>query len=311
MLAPASFDLVRLLTSLRVAAGDLGVSEAQAQALCQTLLVAYGTALSNGKSYWVERETAQGPVRQLLDGLRERRRADFLNARTTRKRNQRRLLADGKKALPATDAQRAAVDHFMQAFAKTQPQPEFYSVLDVARRIAGTGSLGVERYAILVQGKGTPDGHYILDLKRALPSSLLANLKVPQPNWATEAHRIVGVQRRMQAMPMAFLQPVLFNGSPFVLRALQPAEDRLSLHAAPSGPEALDRVVATLANVLAWAQLRSAGREGSANTDALIEFGQRRKWQGRLLDASQACAVQVARDAADYNQAWDDGAFEI
>ena len=30
-------------------------------------------------------------------------------------------------------------------------------MLDVARRIAGTGSLGVERYAILVEGKGSPD----------------------------------------------------------------------------------------------------------------------------------------------------------
>ena len=335
VLAPASFDLVRLLTSLRIGAGELGVSEPQAQALCEALLAAYGTALSNGKSYWVERETAQGPVRHLLDGLRERPRADFLNARTTRKRNQRRLLVDGKKALPASDAQRAAVGGFMQDFAKKQPQhqpqlqlqpqpqlqphPDFYAVLDVARRIAGTGSLGVERYAILVQGKGSPDGQYILDLKRALPSSLasslasssLTKLNVPQPNWASEAHRIVGVQRRMQAMPVAFLQPVSFDGNPFVLRALQPAEDRLSLHAAPAGTEALDKVVPTLASVLAWAQLRSAGREGSADADALIAFGQRRKWQARLLDASRACAAQVARDAADFNQAWDDGAFDI
>ena len=41
--------------------------------------------------------------------------------------------------------------------AEAQADPEFYEVLDVARRIAGNGSLGVDRFAILVRGKGSPD----------------------------------------------------------------------------------------------------------------------------------------------------------
>jgi uncharacterized protein (DUF2252 family) len=310
-LAPASWELVRVLTSLLVGAADLNLDHANAQALCQHFLDAYTSALKLGKAYWVERDTAQGPVRALLDGLHARQRASFLDTRTTLKRRSRQLRIDGRKALPATASQRAAVVDFMHAFASTQPQPGFFSVLDVARRIAGTGSLGVDRFAILVQGKGSPDGNYILDLKHTLPSSLAPNLNVPQPKWKSEAERVVAVQQRMQAVPMAFLHAVRFDAKPFTLRALQPAEDRLTLGGSRLAAEPLAQLVATLAHVVAWAQLRSAGREGSASADEWIAFGQRKKWQGLLLDASLDCAAQVTKDAVAYNAAWDGGAFRV
>ena len=308
-LAPASWDLVRLLTSLRVGADSLGVSDAKARGLCQIFLDVYSSALTLGKAYWVERDTARGLVRELLDGLRDRQRVNFLQSRTTFKRGVRQLRTDGKKALPATEQQRAAVMEFMQTFAKNQTHPEFYSVLDVARRIAGTGSLGVDRFAILVQGRGSPDENYVLDLKQVLPSSLVPNLKSAQPKWKSEAHRVVAVQRRLQAVPMAFLQPVFFAESPYVLRALQPAEDRVNLNRSRTTESELEQVIGTMARLVAWAQLRSAGRDGSATADELIDFGRRKKWKDLLQGASHDCAVQVAKDAATYNLAWDEGLF--
>jgi hypothetical protein len=59
--------------------------------------------------------------------------------------------------------------------------PDFFEVLDVARRIAGNGSLGVDRYVILVRGKGSPDGNDLLDLKEALPSAVLPRVATPSP----------------------------------------------------------------------------------------------------------------------------------
>jgi len=306
-LAPASWDLVRFLTSLRVGAEGLSIVESRVQGLCQSFLDAYASSLTSGKAYWVERDTAQGLVRTLLDGLRERPRAGLLDARTVVKHRRRLLRVDGKKALPVSAAQRAAVTRFMQEFAKTRAQPEFFTVLDVARRIAGTGSLGVDRYAILVEGKGSPDGNYLLDLKQALPSSLLPDLKLAQPKWANEAVRVVAIQRRMQAVSMAFLQPVLFGENPCVLRALQPSEDRVALSGAHQAAGDLDHLVRAMGQLVAWAQLRSAGRDGSATADELIAFGQRKKWREQLLGASQDAAAQVRKDAASFNAAWDDG----
>ena len=308
-LAPASWDLVRFLTSLRLGADDLALSDSRAGVLCQAFLDAYASALALGKAYWVERDTAQGMVRELLDGLRNRARARFLDSRTTVKRQRRLLRVDGKKALPASRAQRIAIMAFMHGFAKGQSDPDFYTVLDVARRIAGTGSLGVDRYAILVQGKGSPDGNYLLDLKQALPSSLLPNLKVPQPRWKSQAHRIVALQRREQAVSSAFLQPVRVDENAYVLRALQPAEDRVALTRSRRSLAELEPVIGTMGRIVAWAQLRGAGREGSAIADELIEFAQRKKWKAQLLDASQDCAAQVRKDAAVFNAAWSDGQF--
>ncbi|MGJ7509436.1 DUF2252 domain-containing protein [Variovorax sp. GT1P44] len=311
-LAPASWDLVRFLTSLRVGAESIPVRPREARKLCEIFLDSYALALSGGKAYWVERDTAQGLVRALLDGLRERQRSQFLAGRTDIDGRLRVLRTDGKKALAASDEQRAKVIEVVDRYAAAQANPKFYRVLDVARRIAGTGSLGVDRYAILVEGKGSTEGNYVLDLKQALPSSLVPHLKVPQPKWKSEAHRVVALQRRLQAVSMAFLQPVMVDGSPYVLRGLQPTEDRVTLGGkSAQGATDLEGVIAVMGKLVAWAQLRSAGREGSAIADELIDFGKRNKWRARMLDASVECAAQVRRDWATYASAYDDGAFNL
>lgn len=306
-LAPASWDVVRLLSSLLIGAVQLGASEARARNLCRVLLDAYSASLAAGQARWVERDTATGLVRSLLDGLRDRKRPAFLDERTVLRGTKRALRADGHKALAASDGERAFVSEFMREFAKMQSEPEFYKFIDVARRIAGTGSLGVERYVILVRGTGSPDGNHLIDLKLALPSALTGCLKLPQPRWKTEAHRIVEVQQRLQAAPVALVQPVLMEERAFVLRALQPAEDRVGLEGATAND--LEQTIATMGRIAAWAQLRGAGRQGSAIADELIDFARRKKWKTELLDAAQECAAQVCDDAATYNAAWDDGAF--
>lgn len=308
-LAPASWELVRMLTSLRVATESMSVSQDEVRSLCLGFLNSYAGALALGKAYWIESETAHGLIRALLDSLKNRQRARFLATRTLLKGKQRILKLDGGRALVVGDAQRQAVVTMMARFAKTQTQPEFFSVLDVARRVAGTGSLGLDRYTILVNGKGFPHGHYVLDLKQSLASSVAAHFEMLQPHWKSQAHRIVGIQHRMQAVSVALLQPVRFNGGTYVLRELQPSEDRITLDRSHHTLDEFREVLAAMGQVLAWAQLRSAGREGSAIADELIGFGLRQKWKLKLVDASRDMAAQVRLDAATFNNAYDNGAF--
>jgi uncharacterized protein (DUF2252 family) len=308
-LAPVTWDLVRMLTSLRLGAASLEVSADDTARLCDRFIAAYAAALDHAKAYWVERETARGLERKLLEGLRDRRRAAFLDSRTERSGKKRVLKVDGTKALPASAAQRAAVSGFMDGFAKSQPEPAFYKVIDVARRIAGLGSLGLERFVILVRGKGSPDGNALLDLKAAVPSSLAPFLKTEQPRWPTEAHRVVTAQIRLQAVPIAFLHPVLLDESPFILRDLQPSEDRVALGHSPHSAADARQLVESMAAIVAWAQLRSAGRQGSAIADELVDFSRRSKWKLKLLAASEECARQTRLDSAFFSRAYDEGAF--
>lgn len=309
VLAPASWELVRMLTSIRIATDALSASRAQALALPSAFLGAYAAELAAGKAYWIERDTAEGLVHTLLDSLRVRRRSAFLDGRTAIKGRRRHLKVDGRKALAVTDVQRAAVTKLIGKFAQQQPEPGFYQVLDVARRIAGTGSLGVDRYVILVEGKGSPHGNYLLDLKEAKSSSLLPRLRQEQPSWNSEAERVVTLQRRMQAVSMAFLQPVIMGGRSYVLRGLQPTEDRVTLGHAALADGGLVHTLATMGRLVAWAQLRSSGRQGSAAADELIDFGRREKWQRRLLDLSEDCAAQCRKDSAVFDAAMTAGAF--
>ncbi len=309
-LAPASWDLIHMLTSIWVGAEGIAPTVGAVRSLCECFLTAYSHALANGKPYWVERDTATGPVRKLLGSLRERSRADFLNSRTDSNGKKRALRIDGKKALAASKAQRAQVTDLMAAFAKTQPNPEFYKVLDVARRIAGTGSLGLDRYAILVKGKGSPDCNYLLDLKLSVPSALAPELKkIKQPRWQTEAHRVVALQQRGQAVPMAFLQPILMGDKSYILRGLQPSEDRVAVAPNELTVAGLHELLISMGKVVAWMHLRAAGRQGAAGPDDLIAWGKKSKWQRKLIDASLHCAELVRDDAQAFNAAYDAGSL--
>lgn len=314
-LAPASWELVRMLASIELGAADMGMPAEAAPDLCNVFLQSYVAALSLGKAYWLERETAQGPVLRHLESVRSRSRMEFLDARTTRKARHRVINTDGKKALPVTQAQRQAVAEFMDAFAATQSNSAFFEVLDVAQRIAGTGSLGLERYVLLVKGKARTksavDGNYLLDLKLSVPSALLPHIDLKQPRWASEAHRAVALQQRMQAVPMAFLHALQWGKRAFVLRALQPSEDRIAIAPGKHSVAELSQVLGNMGQLLAWAQLRSAGRQGSAIADELIDFANAPKWQARLLRNARDCAAQARADAALFNGAYDDGALGV
>jgi uncharacterized protein (DUF2252 family) len=307
-LAPATWDMVRLLTSIQCGADDLHATRAEALAVSMSCLDAYRNAFGGGKALWVERETSDGLVNELLTSLQARDRADFLDKRTVLKGRKRVLKLDDMKVLPASDAQKKLVTDFMDGFAATQPRPKFFQVLDIGRRVAGTGSLGVERFVVLVEGKGSPDGNYLIDLKAAQPSALvprLARVGIEQPTWPDEASRVVGIEKRMQAVDHAFLHPVKVGGQPYILKGLQPSEDRVAIGDWGKKIDRLKDVVATMGRVLAWDQLRAAGRSGSAAADELVAFARRDDWATTMLDAAADMTVLTQQQWAAFTAAPD------
>ena len=307
VLAPASWELGRWLSSILVAAQSLQLAEEDAIGLCQVGLNSYSAALMTGKARCLERETAKGMIKNLLEPLSSRERKTFLDNRCVLKKGQRSIRIDGKRALELEH--KAAVMDFMAEFAKKQPEPEFYRPLDAARRIAGTGSLGVERYVILIEGRGGPEGNFLLDLKQAIPSALTPYLLHQQPAWESAAHRVVSVQHRAQAIAPAFLTAVMFDKKPFVLKGLQPTQDKLTLSLWHGKLKRLDQVIRSMGELLAWSHLRSGGRSGSAIADEWITFGERRDWQSPLMIEARRQANKISSDWTAYCAGFDrDGA---
>src|SRR5581483_6461126 len=305
-LAPCTWDIARLLTSVLLAATTLKITADDAVALCESCLEAYGQALSKGQSRTVEKETATGLVRQLLSGLGQRRRQDFLDERTEVKNKQRRLLTDGKRTLPVTAQERKRITAMVRSWAAARPDADFFRVLDVAHRIAGTGSLGVERYMLLVEGRGSPQGNYLLDFKEEPGSCLHPFLPVEQPKWPDEAARVVAVQERFQGTPPALLSAIRFEGRAFVLRELQPLQDRVRLRSWDGRLSRLVKLLRTMGQIAAWDQLRSGGRQGSAIADDLIAFADTRRWRSAVLNLARNYAGRVIEDYRQFARAEDD-----
>jgi uncharacterized protein (DUF2252 family) len=305
-IAPANWEIARFVTSLFVATAITGFDPPDTQALAQQFLDVYTTELSNGKSRTIHRETAKGVVGDLLADLQNRDRAKFLADRTTRKRQLK--IIQGKTEAIDTSVKTTIADALAH-WASTQPDPEFYTVHDIVHRIAGNGSLGLARYLILVEGNGAPDRHYLLDLKAARSSSIPSPL--PQPNWLSEAdglrptegHRIIAIQTRWQESAPDRLHSLTIDAIPFVLRELQPSADKVDVTKLRGKPKRLTKLIETMAQVTAWGQLRSSGRDGSAIADELIEFAQAANlWQPDLLDYAEGYAGQVAADYQEFQR---------
>ncbi len=296
-LAPCTWDITRLTTSIIVGAQTLGIDESQSLNLCQNLLAAYRNTLAQGQARTVEIETAKGLVKDLLHSLKLRNRPDFLNQRTELKKGKRRLIIDNKRVIEATKDQQQKVIDLIENWQKnTDQNANFFQILDVQQRIAGTGSLGVERYVILVEGKGSPDQNYLLDLKQAQKSSLQPDLTLPQPEWKNQASRSVTIQKRVQGTSPALLGVVENDNHSYVLRELQPVQDKVCLTAWDGKIGRLEKLMRTMGEVTAWDQIRSGGRQGSAIADDLIEFAHLPEWSDQVLDYARSYSVQVQAD---------------
>ena len=295
-LTRAMWEVSRFVTSLYVASPQLRLTRVGTNKVVKLFLVAYQTSLATGKAGSIERTSATGIVRALLDRVRTRTRASFVRSRTRLEKGKKRLEIDGKHTLPASADQRTKVEHWFASFAKTQPNPKFFEILDVARRVAGVASLGLDRYVVLVRGDGGRDGNAVLDAKQARPSSMTSVEKIKQPEWKSEPDRIVSIEHRMQAVVPAMLNAVRIGEGGYVLRELQSTKDRLSLKHLRGHQANLRSAVETMGHLTAWAHLRSSGRDGSAITEDLTAFARADDWQKRLIEFCQSYAGQVDRD---------------
>lgn len=314
LLAPCSFDLLRATASIAVARKSLGLSRTRETALMQLYVSSYAATLRAGRIGWIERDSATGPIGELMAQLKGMSRKDLLDRRTIVSGRSRRILIDGSHALeaPASEKIRIArlVDQYGRKHADAMGLPaDYYEVVDIALRISGLGSLGVERYAVLVKGKGGADEMRLLDLKRSRSSASVGASPCKQPHWHSEAERVFAIQQRMQARSPAHLGFIVDRNRSYILRELQPREDRLDLSQVSSQPDGLETAIKSFGELTGFAQLRASGRQGAANADALIDYGHKDKWQMRLLGLAAQCATRAEEDWENYTKAYDKGLF--
>jgi uncharacterized protein (DUF2252 family) len=152
----------------------------------------------------------------------------------------------------------AALRTFAERTAETGgPKPEQLEILDIAFRIAGTGSLGSLRVAVLTRGKGGDDGGWLFDLKEQPGSSV--DVLAPSVTSTSRAQDVENAFRVCVEQPPRMLGTSRLGETDVLVRRLTPQEDKLSL--ARLEPEQLPELARYLGALLGSAHRRGRAAE--------------------------------------------------
>jgi uncharacterized protein (DUF2252 family) len=308
LLAPAAWELVRMLTSIFVAFEELKIEEDEALAVAQMYLNTYAATLKNGKAVGIDPRTADGIVCTFLTNVEKRKQKEFLKKHTEKKRGKLFILRD-EKHMEIEKSLRKELQAFVNEWMKTSCFADMdFMVLDSVFRVAGTGSIGVKRYLFLLESQAVKNKFLYLDMKEAFESSVLPYADVKQPILGSDAERIIAIKQRMQYVSPALSGAADFKEEPYVLQQLQPIEDKINFELIKDRYDDVNLVINDMAKLTASAQLRSSGRQGSAITDELIAFAQIGQWQ-KILTYAINYAKQVKLDYREFMTGYNKGKY--
>ncbi|MES1226977.1 MAG: DUF2252 family protein, partial [Bacteroidota bacterium] len=276
-------------------------------------LKTYAAKLSAGKPNYIEPQTAKGIVAEFLSAVSKRKQKLILAKRTIlRKKKLEILLDDPRHFELKKDIKEALFNHIQTWLKNDGDSPYNYKVTDAVFRLAGTGSVGVKRYALLLKSlNATGEKYLLIDMKQSKPSSLLPYTNLPQPPWKTESERIVTIQQRMQNRPPALLSTTIFRGEEYVIQEMQPTKDSINFKLIKKEYRNIYQVIDDMAMLTASSQLRSSGRQGSANADELIAFGQNDQWQEAIIKYAIAYSIRVKKYYIQFLQDYKSGHLKV
>ena len=305
VLAPALWEIARMTTSIFVGFGDLKIPAPETRDTAGFFLEIYSEVLAAGKPRYIETETAKGIVKDFLDKVASRKQKELLRQRAVEKNGKLMLLVDNVHFYKLDKDLKKELIAFLDNWLKSNLKyKNGFNILDAAFRIAGTGSVGVKRYAFLIEKVQSPGKYILVDMKQSTVSSVKPYLATVQPAWVAEADRVVAVQQRMQNVSPAFLSSVNFKSDSYILKELQPVADKINFEFIKDRTKDIRKVIEDMALLTASAQLRSSGRQGSAVADELIEFGRNKAWQKSIIDYAMNYSNEVKKDHQEFAGAY-------
>ncbi|UAY51231.1 DUF2252 family protein [Ferruginibacter albus] len=309
VLAPCIYEVVKVVTSIFIAFQALNIEQKKALNMAELFLKTYSNKLIKGKADYIERNTAKGIVCNFLTAASERSPKELIKSRTITKN---KVKLDHPKHFPLHKTLRKdLIEHITTWLKKDEASPYNYEVIDAAFRLAGTGSVGQKRYLFLLQSSNKAgEKLMLLDMKQSTPSCVVPYLSVKQPDWKTEADRIVSIQYKMQNKIPALLSTSCFKKDWYVMQEMQPTEDSINFKLLKKNYRDMYQVIDDMAMLTASSQLRSSGQQGSAIADELIEFGKDNKWQNKVLKYAIQYCSKVQQDYISFLSDYKKGVFK-
>lgn len=235
-------DLLRLALDVVVATRSFGLRGVETLRALRAVVDGYVVALSRrSEESAVALDEAPPRLRKVLRGAAHETQAALLDHRVPRDESGQRRFAFGPRYLPLSREERRAIEELVTSSdvrtligSMTDEAPDVaIEVVDAAFRVAGTGSLGAFRAAVLVRvgGKGKKkdddDRLRLVDVKEALPCHAPARgaRKVPRD----DAERVVrGARALVPALGERMLAASVLRKR-VVVRELMPQEHKVTL----------------------------------------------------------------------------------
>jgi uncharacterized protein (DUF2252 family) len=233
---PWEWDLKRLVASILVAARDNGLPEGAGRRAARDCATGYRAALAElagmplfeGHCMTTSRETLeQIDVKDIVDTFdRVSKKARKNTSKKVASKFTQRLshdawhfVPDPPILTPVPAKERDAVIAGLDDYGDTVDEEmrfllSRYTVVDVAHRVVGLGSVGLRSYVVLLHGNG--DEALVLQVKQARESALATHLGLPKVDH--EGKRIICGQRWMQTVSDVLLGWTTIDGRPYQVR---------------------------------------------------------------------------------------------
>jgi uncharacterized protein (DUF2252 family) len=257
---PWRYDVLRLTTSVLLGSREAGADGSRALDLVEALFDSYvGAAFHRRRA-----PAAPQVVEGLVAKVRERTRQQMLDARTevVHRHDRRFVRGDHFEELPRklrAKAERALLKYAARLPRSERVPADALEVMDAAFRVAGTGSLGVLRIAVLVRGKGGADGAWIFDMKAQGAPSIAPLVRRAK---ADPAERVCAAIKACLRRPPRMVGTARLRRESMFVRRLMPQEDKLDFAQLPG--EELEPLVRYLGGLLGAAHRRGATRAPDA-----------------------------------------------
>jgi uncharacterized protein (DUF2252 family) len=292
------WDLRRLVASIWVAGRQNGASEDACGASVMACVAAYRDEVRFladqpllSRSYQrldVDRlaQESSKPLRAEIERAARRARnrtSDRALPRFTQNIGGRRRIVEEPPLItrvPDAEAEQlaAALDEYLLTLASHWRRAlGGYTIVDIAHKVVGVGSVGLRAYVVLLEGS-SPDDVVFLQLKQARRSVLARHVHGESAWHAHQGQRVVEYQQALQTVSDPLLGWATVGDHQYYVRQFRDMKGTVALDALDGA--ALDDYAAVLGHLLAKGHARTSGASmiagyvgGSANVDeALCRF---------------------------------------
>jgi uncharacterized protein (DUF2252 family) len=253
IVAPLWVDRLRVSVSVLLAARSFQATAGDALVLVRELLSSYDDALAGAPPPPMPK-----PIVDLVERARKRSRKALLDMRAPLVKGRRAFLrGDRYLDLPPESLGEVPllVESYRDALGKRAPShATSWTLVDVATRVAGCGSLGRKRFAFIV--KDADDVERMFELKEAVPSAvegLTGKAETESSERVVTAANALALSAPRQLAALGATKLGSFIG-----RKLCPEEDKLDLAKLSVGPK-LSSVVRVVGALLGHAHSRDGG----------------------------------------------------